>query len=356
MSWQSLDQIYINKSAKKIVGKLPRHRVLGEDVALYTKKGDDYELIANVDQKYYEDILSRYMKMGSTDSIEGRKNIEDRLEKADGNINDNLNIFQSYTYAARIGLDDNKFNSAQENLINLCNNNAYFKLDEFINSSFPNSEVYNNYFDKAWCAAPNAPTHGSPGCGELFLAFLTNGVKPKKGDLSSGGLEIELKGPNGRLFPTDSLTTNFEDLQKDSENNEEILANICKFIENYCGVPDIHNELLKTVKDNNLSDLLFQEKNYFLERGKLRPGSGRLGINIINQLGGIIQLFKYKQKQGFDIFLAFNKIGDDLVLQSVNMQNLTTLSDFYAQITNLKGNFKFNRRTDGGGWSCSLVG
>ena len=98
MSWRPLDKVY------------------NEDVALYTKKGDSYELLANVDQKYYEDILSRYMKMGSTDSIQGRRNIENRLEKADGNINDNLNIFQSYTYAARIGLDDKKFDSAQNNL------------------------------------------------------------------------------------------------------------------------------------------------------------------------------------------------------------------------------------------------
>lgn len=356
MSWQPLDQVYLNASARKAVSKLPRQRVIGEDVALYTKKGNDYELLANVDKKYYEDILSRYMKMGTTDSIEGRKNIENRLDKADGNINDNLNTFQSYTHAARIELDDKKFNSAQDNLISLCNNNANFKLDEFINNSFPNSEVYNKYFDKAWCAIPNAPTHGSPGCGELFLAFLTNGVKPKKGDLSTGGLEIELKGPGGRLFPTNSLTNDFSDLQKPSDNNEEILANICKFISIYCGVPQINNELLKAVKDNNLSDLLFQERDYFLKRGKLRPGSGKLGINIINQLGGIIQLFEYKRKQNFDIFLAFNQIGNDLMLQSVNMQNLTTLTNFYKQIANLKGLLKFNRRADGGGWSCSLVG
>ena len=337
MSWRPLDKVY------------------NEDVALYTKKGDSYELLANVDQKYYEDILSRYMKMGSTDSIQGRRNIENRLEKAEGNINDNLNIFQSYTYAARIGLDDKKFDSAQNNLVNLCNNSAYFKLDEFVNSSFPNSEVYNNYFDTAWCAVPKAPTHGSPGCGELFLAFLTNGVKPKKGDLSTGGLEIELKGPKGRLLKTASLTSDFTDLQKPSDDNEEILDNICKFIAKYCGVPDSSNELLKTVKDNNLSDLLYQERNYFLERGKLRPGMGKLGENIILRLGGIIQLFYYKQKQGFDNFLAFNQIGNDLVLQAVNMENLTTLSNFYTQLSNLKGHFKFGRKSDGVGWDCTLI-
>jgi hypothetical protein len=356
MSWKSLEQVYLDESAKKVLGKLPRQQVLGEDVALYTKKGDDYELIASVDQKYYDDILTRYMQMGSTDSIEGRKNIEDRLEKADGNINDNLNIFQSYTNAARIGLDDEKFNKSQENLVNLCNNNAFFRLDEFINSSFPDSEVYNNFFAKAWCATPNAPTHGAPGCGELFLALFTNGVKPKKGDLSTGGLEIELKGPSGRLLKTERLSNDFTDLQKPSDDNEEILANICKFIANYCGVSDSSNELLKTVKDHNLSELLFQERNYFIEKGKLRPGMGKLGENIILKLGGIIQLFEYKQKQGFDIFLAFNQKGDDLILQAVNMSNLSSLSNFYGQVLKLQGRLKFGRNRDGVGWDCTLIG
>ena len=37
MSWKPLDKIYI------------------ENVSLYTKTGNDYELVANVDQKYYDD-------------------------------------------------------------------------------------------------------------------------------------------------------------------------------------------------------------------------------------------------------------------------------------------------------------
>jgi hypothetical protein len=338
MTWKPLDQIY------------------NEDVSLYTKKGDSYELLANVDQKYYEDILSRYVKMGSVDSIQGRNKIEERLEKAGGNINDNLNTFQSYTYAARMDLNDDKFISAQSNLVNLCNNSALFKLDEFINNSFPNSDVYNQYFDKAWCALPEAPTHGAPGCGELYLAFVCDGVKPKKGDLSTGGLEIELKGPGGRLFKTASLKNDFSDFEEQSDNVETNLMNISKFISNYCGVPEAKNDLYKLIKDHNLSDLLMQERDYFLQRGKLRPGMGKLGVNMIFQLGGIIQLFNYQKAQGFDIFLAYNQVGKDLVLQTVNMKNLTTLSDFYTQINNLKGNLKFSRRTDGKGWSCTLAG
>ena len=338
MSWRPLDKVY------------------NEDVALYTKKGDGYELLANVDQKYYEDILSRYVKMGTTDSIAGRKKIEDRLEKAGGNINDNLNTFQSYTYAARIELNDEKFKSAQDNLVNLCNNSALFKLDEFINNSFPNTQVYNKYFDKAWCSLPEAPTHGAPGCGELFLAFLCDGIKPKKGDLSTGGLEIELKGPGGRLCKTAALTDDFSDLEKPGGDNDLILQNISKFIAKYCGLEQSKDGLFKLLKDHNLAQLMFQERDYFLQRGRLRPGMGKLGVNMINQLGGIIQLYEYQKAQGFDVFLAYNQIGNDLVLQTVNMQNLGTLSDFYGQINNLKGILRFNRRKDGKGWSCNLAG
>jgi len=337
MTWKPLDQVY------------------SENVALYTKKGDGYELLANVDQKYYDDILSRYVKMGSVDSIEGRKNIEDRLEKAGGNISNNLDIFQSYAYAANFELQNKNFTSAQTNFLNLMNNSATFSLDTFIENSFHNSNVYNKYFDKAWCALPEAPTHGAPGCGELFLAFLCDGVKPKKGDLSVGGFEIELKGAGGRLFKTAALTNDVSDLDADATDNEAILSNICKFIAKFCGIPEGYNEIFKLVKDNNLQDDLFRERDYFLQRRKLRPGMGKLGVNLIFQIGGTFQLLEYKKAQGFDVFLAYNQIGNDLVLQAVNMQTVSSLSDFYKQLNNLKGNLKFSRRTDGKGWGCTLT-
>ena len=58
----------------------------------------------------------------------------------------------------------------------------------------------------------------------------------------------------------------------------------------------------------------------------------------------------------FDNFLCFNNIGDNLALQAVNMKNLTSISDFYVQINNLKGVLDFGHRADGGGWDCTLVG
>lgn len=337
MTWKSLDEIY------------------KENVALYTKKGNEYELLANVDQKYYDDILTRYVKMGSVDSIEGRKNIEERLEKAGGNIGNNLDIFQSYSYKARFELQNKNFTNAQTDFLNLVNNSAAFTLDKFVESSFHNSDVYNNFFDKAWCALPEAPTHGAPGCGELYLAFLCNGVKPKKGDLSVGGFEIELKGPGGRLLKTASLNDDFSELDKDVSSDEEAIQNIGRFIANYAGAPNYADEVIKLIKDNNLQSTLVQEREYFLQRRKLRPGMGKLGTNLLIYIGGIIQLFEYKKLQGFDAFLAFNQSGEDLILQSINMQNLTTLSDFYKLCNDLKTTLRFSRRKDGKGWSLTIT-
>ena len=356
MSWKPLDQIYLQTAAKKAVSKLPRQQVIRENVELYTKTDSGYELLANVDQKYYDDILSRYMKMGSTDSIEGRNKIEERLEKAGGNIANNLDIFQSYTYSANFDLKDENFTSAQNDFLNLMSSNATFSLDTFIESSFHNSDVYNKFFDKAWCAIPEAPTHGAPGCGELYLAFVCDGVKPKKGDLSVGGKEIELKGASGRLFKTAALTNDFSDLQSSASDNNGLLLNISKFISKWCGISNGYGEILKLIKDNGLDEAMLREREYMLQKGKLRPGMGKLGVNLITQIGGIFQLFEYKKAQGFDVFLAYNKIGNDLILQAINMENLTNLSDFYKELNNLKGVLKFNRRTDGKGWSCTLKG
>ena len=338
MSWRSLDKIY------------------KEDVSLYTKKGDSYELLANVDQNYYDDILSRYVKMGTTDSIAGRQEIEGRLDKAGGNINDNLNIFQSFSHSANLEIKEENFKHAQSDFLGLCENSSFFTLEAFVKNSFHNSDVYNKYFSSAWCAVPEAPTHGSPGCGELFLAFLTDGIKPKKGDLSTGGLEVELKGPSGRMFKTAALKTNFEKLQEEGKDANQQLELICEFIAHYCGVPDSKGEIIELAKNNSLYDRLVVERNYFLQKGKLRGKSAKLGVNLLRYIGGVVQLFEYKKAQGFDNFLAFNNIGNDLALQSVNMKNLTNISDFYIQINNLKGVLDFGHRADGGGWDCTLVG
>ena len=74
-SW-NLEKIY-SKQVKNSVPVPPPNRlkILGESVSLYRKKGDDYELIGDVDDDYYDNTLSNYIKLGSPGSIELRKQI-----------------------------------------------------------------------------------------------------------------------------------------------------------------------------------------------------------------------------------------------------------------------------------------
>jgi len=81
-------------------------------------------------------------------------------------------------------------------------NNASISVDDLITTAFSPLKLpsQSEYYSKAWTALPHAPRHGAPGDGEAFLSFFCNGVKPKKGDIKIQSHDIELKGPQGRMY------------------------------------------------------------------------------------------------------------------------------------------------------------
>ena len=248
MSWRSLDQVYLQESAGKSVGKLPRQYVLGEEVSIYSKQNDkQIQHIGDVGDEYYNKVVKTYVNMGSNSNTDLRAKIEEKLERCNGNIDNNADIWQRYMMEGEFDMSDNNFKSSEQLLLNYIENDQVFYLDNFIKKNWPQSDVTGSYFKPAFATTPEAPRFGRAGEGELYLAYFCNGTKPDKGDLHVAGIDIELKGKGGRLFKA-NVKKDFSHIQKDFENDDDILDGVTDFICDLSGTQHIKQLVRETVQ------------------------------------------------------------------------------------------------------------
>jgi len=364
MQW-SLEDIY----KKQVRGKIPPRKhleVMGEAKVTveYDKPGGAFMkgkqgVMAEfeIDDGYFDSVLKRYVKMGTTSSIETRNLVQRKLQQANGDIGQNLDVYQSYVHSGRFDLKEENISNSAKSLLEIVEGNGAFILSEFIGSHFPGSTVFNKYFMKAWTSIPDAPVHGAPGDGELYLAFFCNGVKPDKGDLKVGSNDIELKGPGGRLLKTAALQNDFTNLKRsDYKNDEDFMKGMSEFIANWTGSGHSASGIFELLSNNsNVLEAVKFDYNYFQQRQKLRPSGGKQGVNYFLYIGGVTQLYEYKKLQKFDSFMAFNSLGDDVYLQSINMRDVGSLSNFFTLLSQLPTKFAFSRRRDGKGWAVTIA-
>ena len=363
MDW-SLEKIY----SQQVRGKIPPRKhleVMGEAKVTveYDKPGGAFMkgkegVVAEfeIDDGYFDSVLKRYIKMGTTSSIETRNLVQQKLQQANGDIGQNLDVYQSYVHSGGFDLKEENISNSEKSLLKIIEGSGSFKLGDFIGSNFKGATVFNKYFMRAWTSMPEAPVHGSPGDGELYLAFFCNGVKPDKGDLKVGSNDIELKGKSGRLLKTAALQNDFTNMERsDYQNDDDFIKGMAEFIANYAGSEHSAPGVLQLLSDNsNVLEGIKFDYGYYQERKKLRPSVGKAGVNYFQYIGGVVQLYEYKKLQKFDSFMAFNSLGNDVYLQSINMRNVGSLSDFFTQISQLPTIFIFSRQRDGKGWGLTI--
>lgn len=339
MSRKSLEK----EAALEKVVKLPHQRIIGENVSIYVKEKDEIKYVGDVSKEYYDDVLKKKVELGSEANVNLRKEVEERLEKCNGNIDNNIDIWQNYMLEGNFNMSADNFKSSEDYLLSLISQSKSFYLSDFVKTNWPDADVANKYRESAFLSIPKTPVFGRPGAGELFLAYFANGEKPKKGDLNVNGIDIELKGPGGRLFKTKKIVDDFSDLQQDCKYEDDILNVVTEFISKASQTTQYKSMILDLVKI--FKDSMLKEYSYFKERGKLRPG------NEFTYIGGLSQLYGYKQLQGFDVFMSFSKQKDGRILfKPVDMRNISNLVELHNLVR--KDTFyKFSINRDGAGWS-----
>jgi len=353
MSNRELSKLY--KEAVAPCGHLAesRHIVKGynESVSLYRKKGDDYELLGDVDDEFYNDTLERYIKLGSTNSIETRKLIQSVLKKNNGASTDNLNIFQSYVEEGGFVIDEAALKAGEEFMLKCIEGNRGILLDSFIEEIYgDNVNVNNNYFLEAWNTSPAATVMGRAGSGELFLAFFCNGSKPQKGDLRVGSEDIELKGYNGRLYKSnkiDAAGALSELTDGDFKNDEELFAGIADAVGKLAGTNEYNSEVQSLLNSEELRSEVVKNYIHLKRKGKFPA------LSIIVRVAGTVQLLAYKEAQKFDSMIAFNNNlgGNNIWMQFINFKDLSNIQDVWNRINNLPSSMRTAVRTDGFGFS-----
>lgn len=352
-SW-NLENIYDKQVKSHSPVPLPnRLKVLGEDIALYKKDGENYTLLGNVNDEFYSNTLSKYIKIGSSESAEMRKTVDDILKRNRGNTPENLNTFQSYTMEGNFVLNSEVLTKS-ESLFHKCvAENSGIMLDDFLKMSFTNADIYNQYFNEAWSAVPSATVMGRAGEGELFLAFFCNGSKPEKGDLKIGNEDVEIKGYNGRLYKSKKIdiAESLEILSKSDYTSEsELLEQLSVATGIFAGIDSYNKEIFNIISQPKIKNEVISNYKYFQSKKRLP------NFNVIYKIAGLVQLLAYKEAQKFDSILAFNnKLPNGIWLQFINLKDINSLADIYSRIEEMPSIVRTALRTDGFGFSLTVT-
>jgi hypothetical protein len=190
MSWRSLDQVYLQESAGKSVGKLPRQRVLGEELynVKYKKDSDQVYTKLNVDSEQFEKAY-RYLNTSGS-SI---KKVIESLELSGLTaiqVKEVIEVVYRYD-------DPEKFFTALENKMS---------MKEFLSAPDNNiidlvSSKYDLDKDLVGDLLMFAPTTQpvTGRCETFIILFVEGARKGSSGDIEVNGTEYEIKGSGARL-------------------------------------------------------------------------------------------------------------------------------------------------------------
>lgn len=323
-------------------------------VPIFTYINGEYTHVTDIDKQFYDQILTKYIRLGSVDQISTREFIKTRLSECQGRPQTNTDAFHNYLVQGKFVVDSQLFTNSENFFLQCIHENRFISLSQFITHSFPETIPINSELKHVWEATPESPKHGVSGEGELFFAFFCNGVKPLKGDLHIGQINIELKGRGGRLFKGRKVDD--EKTQKILDNisyGDTFLWDISRFIASAAGVSEVEGI------ENEIHDLICQYKNlqvlicksfdaYKTGKNIFHPN------NIFLKIGGIAQLLCYKRREQFDVMLCYNNLENDTMLQFINLNNVDCLIKLYSLLQSLQSKVNINRNKDGKGFMIKL--
>ena len=267
-------------------------KVISQDTSSPEASAGEY----TVDKVYFSNEIIPRLELGRPDKIEIRNIIKERLAGLKAlNFEKTTDIYQEFVERLGIVLDDDNANKFSGELTSNMEDTFSNLLKRTYNLTVDPSSMGALWFDVI-NAIPKTAIQARAGEGELFISFFSHTGRPSAGDVKINNQLIEIKGNTGRLFTggvrRNKLPTKAEFA---GYNDEQKINFITNFIINLAGggkVPVIEG----LVKDNllALSDQLYKKIQH-------------LNASDLTRIIGAQHLLLYKNVQGFNNFLIFNK-------------------------------------------------
>lgn len=357
MQW-NLEKLYETSVQGLKVPKPNRLKILGEDVALYRKDGEDFTLVGNVDNDFYNTTLSKYIKLGSKDSVELRSIVSKRLAQSNSVEKKNIDYFQGYIQEGGFKLSEDSVTRSEQFLIQCIENDTGIFLSDFLSHSYgSNIDTYNSYFKETWEAIPREAKMGRAGEGELFLAFFCNGRKPTTGDLEVNNRQIEVKGFGGRLYKKSIDITRGDEILAsiDHSNEEKLIQRLVDAIGIYAGSDSYKSQILDLINSNNdILNELINNLQFFQASLKTRPKGRFPDLSMFIKIAGMIQMLEYKNQLKFDSMITFKKTPAGLWLQFINFANISNINELRNKLNSLPSKINVAKNVDGNGYSLEV--
>jgi hypothetical protein len=251
MSWKPLDQVYLQYAAGLNVSKLPRQRIIGEEMynIKYKKEGESEYKNIDVHEDQFRKAL-RYIQTGPSTF----KSVIESLQESGlskGQIKEVIEIVYRYD-------DPHLFFDAVLNKM---------PLNDFL--SAPNNDLitlitgrYNLEKDLVVDLLSYLPGHMPQfGRGEIFIIlFVDNARKATRGgDIDVNGLQLEIKGSGARIVGTKGFGQS--PVAKDIFTQE-----LTRIIEKVKDKKDSIIGILNTIDMNNLNFDINVKSNGIIDR------------------------------------------------------------------------------------------
>lgn len=336
-----------------------RTMVLGEGPTLdiYAKdpETEETDKIGTVNKDYFNQKVKPTVRLGSIESAGTREEITKRLDNANGNIGNNLDVYQSFVDSTGIVLNSENTEKFKDGLILTITENQRFTLADLIYGAFKgDKQIIIDRLPEIVSSFPIAPRFGRPGEGELALGFFAGGKKPSKGDVQIGDFLIEAKGPGARLYGTETIgdiaSSSLTEITSAPANEQ--IDKICNFIIKYAGntptLQSLKPELLAVVTKN--FNNYIQDVNFLTRVNKdseVIRANNRL---LIFKTMGWFHLMGYQKSFGFNGMLFFNKNNSSFPMRGLNtgalsLEDLLTINDIVITF-----------RKDGNGYVVNYTG
>ena len=331
LPYKNLGELYIETayhepSISRLVSVLledGKVAVISQDTSDPGTPAQDYE----VDKDYFSNEIIPRLELGHPDRIKVRMKIEARLKKLKAlNLEKTTNAYQEFIERLGIVLNEDNEKKFGDAFTGSTADTFSNLLKRTYNLTVEPSSTDALWFD-VFEAIPNTEIHGRPGAGELFISFFSNTGRPSVGDVKINNIPIEVKGNDGRLFPGGVKRIKLPS-KAEFNGSKDANGTIIPGYDDFKKISVITNFIINLAGGGEESDIKgLVEANLNVLSDQLYKKIQHNNARDLTRIIGAQHLLLYKNVQGFNNFLIFNKDVRSPNISFINFAVPDTLPD-----------------------------